>query len=47
MQGTKSTTTRRQNVKDEIGSNKAKHKGQNMHQEGKKTRKGIGNSKAK
>lgn len=43
MQGTKST---RQNVKDWIGRSKVKCKGQNM-QQGKKTRKGLGNSKAK
>jgi hypothetical protein len=45
MQGMKSTTTR-PNVKDGIGS-KAKRKGQNMQQQGKKTREGIGNSKLK
>jgi hypothetical protein len=42
----KSTTTR-QNVKDEIGSSKAKQKGQNLQQGKKKTKEGIGNSKAK
>jgi hypothetical protein len=45
-EGTKSTT-RRWNVKDIISSSKAKHKGQNMQHEWKKTREGIGNSKAK